>query len=88
MDYHDGIKDVDFDSMHGVDLNVCLHLLKYWWFVKYKGHSFSLYSKLTEANTLLLQYKIPHANNRKPHNLDQFKRWKVSEIRFVIIYHL
>lgn len=81
LPYMDVINHLDFDSMHGVALNVTLHFIQLWFSEEYKQHSFSLHCHKSDINSLLQKYKYPHKIKRIITTLDNFNDWKASQLR-------
>ena len=80
LSYLNVIWDLDFDSMHGVFLNVVLHLMTYWFSDQYQAQSFSLHKHLQSVQNLLQLIKLPHDFPKFP-PLATFTSWKAAELR-------
>ena len=81
LPYLDVIWDLDFDSMHGVFLNVVLHLMTFWFSDQYQTQLFSLHKHLNSVQNMLQSIKLPHDFPKFP-PLITFASWKAAELRY------
>jgi hypothetical protein len=84
LPYLDIIWDFDFDSMHGIFLNVVLHLMTFWFSDAYASQPFSLFNQLNNISQTMKSIKIPHDFPKFP-NLETFTNWKAAELRYFYI---
>jgi hypothetical protein len=86
LPYLDVIWDLDFDSMHGVFLNVVLHLMTFWFSDQYQTQLFSLHKHSQSVQNMLQSIKLPHDFPKFP-PLSTFASWKAAELRYELISH-
>ena len=82
LPYVDIIWDMDWNTMHGVFLNVTLCMLQLLFSEDNQDRPFSLFHKKTEADKLIKGFYVPHSHSRPLYQFEKFSEWKSSKLRY------
>ena len=88
LQFHDLVRSVGIDYMHGVLLGVTKLLLRLWFSKEFSRCSFSAYHLLPIVDKRIMQVKPTIDISRVPRTIGaDLKHWKASEFRTFLLYY-